>query len=163
MFEVNTTVTRESCTAQAKEKLAHHVREIYIVTIGLALIAAILFAIRSPKAEIAAAAFAIAALYNVLAVPLASARLYASRNAAVNSIFLTFGEENMRIITSVEDTAVSYDQITHMAENSGFVILYVRHHTPVVFKKTGVLNHRADELKAFLEAKTGRSFRPFRG
>ena len=49
-----------------------------------------------------------------------------------------------------------------MNENSGFLILYFKHHVPIAFKKTEVLNHRADELKAFLEAKTDRSFRSFR-
>lgn len=163
MFEVNTTVTRESCTAQARAKLAHHVRGICVFTIGLALGTAILFAIRSPKAEIVAAVFAVVALYNLLAVPMTSARLYSSRNSAVNSIFLIFEESELRIITSVEETKVRYEQIGYMAENSGFLILYVKHHTPIAFRKDEVLHHRADELKAFLEAKTGRSFRPFRG
>ena len=162
MFEVNTTVTKESCKARAKASMAHHVREIYVLTIGLALGAAILYAIRSPKANIVAAIFAVAALYNAFAVQLTSMHLYASRNTAVNSIFLVFEENALHIVTSVEETRLGYDRITHMNENSGFLILYFKHHVPIAFKKTEVLNHRADELKAFLEAKTDRSFRSFR-
>ena len=57
----------------------------------------------------------------------------------------------------------AFDEITHMAENSGFFILYAKHHTPLTFKKTEVLGGRADELKVFLEKQTGQTFRPFRG
>jgi len=163
MFEVNTTVTKESCTARAKAGMSHHIREIYVLTVGLALGTAILYAIRSPKANIVAAVFGFVALYNLLAVRLTSARLYSSRNTAVNSILLMFEEDGLQIVTSVEETRLGYERITHLNENSGFIIIDFRHHVPVAFKKTEVLNHRADELKAFLEAKTGRSFRPFRG
>jgi len=163
MFEVHTQVTRESCRAQARASLVHHVREIYILSVGLALAMAILYAIHSPKAHIAAIAFALVMAYDFLAVPVNAVRLYASRNMAVKRIVVRFAKKSMRITTGVEDTYVGYDKITYMAENSGYFILYASHHAPVVFRKSEVLDLRADELKAFLEAKTGRSFRPFRG
>ena len=162
-FEVKTSITREGCRAQAAASLAHHIREICLITTILALATAVLYAIRSPKVEIVGAIFAVVALYNLLAIPMTSMRLYSSRNSAVDSIFLAFENDSLRVSTNVEDTWIDYDQITHMAENSGFYILYAKHHTPLTFKKTEVLGGRADELKVFLEKQTGQTFRPFRG
>ena len=160
MFEVNTTVTRESCRVQAKARLAQHIRRVHIVIIGLALAGAILLAIHSPKADIVAAVFGVVVLYNLLVVRMTAMRLYSSRNAAVNSILLTFGEDRMRITTGVEDTFMNYDKVVRLAENRDYIIIYAEHYVPIAFRKSEVLGQRADGLKAFLEAKTGRSFRP---
>ena len=90
-------------------------------------------------------------------------RLYASRNAAVNSILIAFEENVMRVSTSVEETTMEYSRITGMEQNSEFIILYVKHHTPLVFRKEEVLHRRADQLCQFLENKTGKELRSFRG
>ena len=163
MFEVNTATTRESCRAQARATLSHHIRGICLITLALALATLILHAIGSPKADTMAIVFAVVAVYNIFAVPMTAARLYASRNTAVDSIFLAFCGDHVRVSTNVEETLIDYDQITHMAENSGYFILYAKRHTPVTFKKTEILGQRADELRVFLEKQTGQTFRPFRG
>lgn len=162
-FEVATSVTRESCRAQALARRSHHVREIAVVLAGLALATVILLAIRSPKAEVLAILTAVAAAYALLAVPLTAERLYASRNIAVNSILIAFGDDDFRVITSVEETRFEYGRITRMEENSVYMILSLRHHTPLVFRKDEVLGGRGDALKAYLEGKTGCAFRSFRG
>lgn len=162
-FEVGTSVTKESCRAQASARLSHHVREIIVVLSALALGTGILFAIRAPEAGVLAALTAAAAIYACLTVPMTAARLYASRNEAVNSILIGFGEEDFRVITSVEETRFEYGRITRLEENSGYVIVSLSHHTPLVFRKDEVLGGRGDELKAHLEGKTGRAFRSFRG
>lgn len=162
-FEVGTSVTRESCRAQAAARLSHHLREIVVLLAGLALATGILFAIRSPKAGVLAIVTAVAAAYACLAVPMTAARLYASRNIAVNSILIAFGEEDFRVITSVEETRFEYGRVTRLEENSGYMILSLRHHTPLVFRKDEVLGGRGDALKAHLEGKTGCAFRSFKG
>jgi len=160
-FEVATSVTRESCRVQAKARRSHHVREIIVVLAGLALAAGILFAIRSPRAELLAIATVIAAVYACLAVPMTAERLYASRNIAVNSILISFGEADFRVITSVEETRFEYGRVTRLEESAGYMILSLRHHTPLVFRKDEVLGGRGDALKAHLEGKTGCAFRSF--
>lgn len=162
-FEVCTSVTREGCRAQAAARLYHHVREIYVVLAGLALGAGILYAIRSPRAGLLVILLAAAAVYALLAVPLTAARLYASRNEAVNSILIAFGGEDFRVITSVEETRFEYARITRLEENSAYMILYLKHHTPLVFRKDEVLGGQAGALRAHLEGKTGGAFRSFRG
>lgn len=162
-FEVSTSVTRESCRAQAGARLAHHVREIVVAVIGLALATAILYAIHSRHAQTVLVVTVVAAGYACLAVPLTGMRLYASRNAAVDSIWLSFQSDDFFISTKVEQTYAEYEQIRMMDENSRYIVLIVRHHAPVVFRKDEVLGGRADELKAFLVNKTGLEFRSFRG
>jgi len=162
MFEVRTSVTREGCRAQARTTLSHHLKEIWVVLAGLALTAVILYAVRAPRAWVAAAAFCIAALYAYLAVPLTAMRLYSSRNPAVRSIVLKFGENGVRVRTSVEDTAMEYGRIRQMDECGKYIVIYVRHHTPLVFRRDEVPDMGADDLKAFLEGKTGKSFRQVR-
>lgn len=163
MFEVTTTITREGCRAQATARLSHHVREICVVLAVIALATLILFVIRSTKTVYAAIGFAVVAVYAFLVIPMHSMRLYASRNAAVNSILIAFEENVMRVSTSVEETAIEYSRITGMEQNSEFIILYMKHHTPLVFKKTEVLHRRADQLCQFLENKTGKELRSFKG
>lgn len=162
VFEVNTSVTRKSCRVQAAARLAHRMRGVYVVLACLALTAGILFAIRSTKVEIAVAALAIAAVYALLAVPVDAARLYSSRHQAVNSVFLMFDQDGFRVATSVEDTRFAYDQIIRMEERSGYVILYIRHHTSLAFRREEVLGGRSGALKAYLEEKTGSAFRSHR-
>lgn len=162
-FEVGTSVTKEGCRALAAARLSHHVREIAVVLAGLALGTGILFAIHSPKAGALAILTVIAAVYACLAVPMTAARLYASRNESVNSILIAFGAEDFRVITSVEETRFGYDRITRLEENSEYVILSLRHHTPLVFRQDEVLGGRGGALKVHLEGKTGRAFRSFRG
>lgn len=162
VFEVGTSVTRESCLAQALARRSHHVREIIILLAVLALATGILFAIRAPEASWLASATVIAAVYACTAVPLTAARLYASRNIAVNSILISFSEEDFRVITSVEETRFGYDRVTRLEEISGHWILSLRHHTPLVFRKDEVLGGRGEALKAHLEGKTGCAFRSIR-
>ena len=162
MFEVHTSVTREACRVQAKASLAHHMKEICVVLAGLALTTVILYAVRSPRLELAAAVLGLAALYACLAVPLTAMRLYSSRNTAVDGIQLVFYAGEVRVITSVEDTWLEYDQMKRMDESSKYFLLYMKHHTPLVFRKDEVLGG-ADGLKAFLEEKTGKSFGRVRG
>lgn len=162
-FEVTTAVTRESCRAQATARLGHHLREILVVVAMLGLGTAILHAIHSDKTQLMAIALAVAAAYALFAIPLTAARLYASRNAAVDSIWLSFEEEGVSVSTKVEESWLEYGQVTQLWENSRYVMICVRHHTPLVFRKSEVLGQRAEELKAFLKEKTGREFRPFRG
>lgn len=162
MFEVNTSVTREACWAQARASRAHHVKEICVVLIGLALATVILYAVHSPKTEYAAAALGLAAMYAVLAVPLTAMRMYSSRNTAVDNILLVFYADELRVNTNVEDTWLEYDQIKRMDESKKYMILYAKHHAPLTFRKDEVRGG-AEELKAFLEQKTGKSFRRVRG
>ncbi len=162
-FAVDTGVTRESCRALAAARLSHHVREIIVVLVGLALAAGILYAIRSPKADTLILILLLAALYALLAVPLTGMRLYNSRNAAVDSIWIAFEPDAFRVSTKVEESWFEYDQITRMEENSKYVILFLRHHTPLTFRKDQLAVGNAGALKAFLEEKTGRAFRNFRG
>lgn len=161
-FEVGTSVTRESCRAQALAKRAHHVREIWVLLAALALGTGILYAIRSPEAPWLAGVTAAAAIYACLAVQMTAARLYASRNIAVNSILISFGEADFRVITSVEETRFEYGRVTCLEEISGHWILSLRHHTPLVFRKDEVLGGRAEALRAHLEGKTGCAFRSIR-
>ena len=159
VFEVNTSVTRRGCRVQAAARMAHHLHEMNMVIFCLALAAGILFAIRSGKAWIVAAALALAAVYSLLLVPVTAARLYASRHRAVNSVFAMFDADGFRVATSVEDTRFGYDQIIRMEERSGYMILYIHHHTPVAFRREEVLGGRSDALRAHLEEKTGSAFR----
>lgn len=162
-FEVGTTVTRQGCRAQAAAQLSHHMREICVVLAGLALATGILFAIHSPKAGVLACLTLLAAAYALLVVPVTAARLYASRNGSVNSILVVFGQKSIQVLTHVEKTRLEYDQITHLEENSEYMILSLRSHTPLVFRRDEVLGGRTDALKAYLEEKTGRAFRSFKG
>lgn len=162
-FEVSTTITREGCRAQAQARIGHHIREIYVLLAGLALATAILFAIHSRHADTMLCVCAIVALYDVLMIPMTSSRLYASRNTAVDSIWLSFTDEDFFVSTNVEETYMEYAQITHIYANSRFVVLCAKHHTPLVFKKSEVMHQRADELLQFLVNKTGQELRPFRG
>ena len=157
MFEVNTSVTRESCWVQARAARAHHVKEICVVLAGLALATGILYAVRSPRVEFAATALGLAALYALLAVPLTALRLYSSRNTAVDNILLVFYADELRVNTNVEDTWLEYDQIRRMDESSKYFIVYAKHHAPLTFRKDEVMGG-ADGLKAFLEEKTGKRF-----
>ena len=159
VFEVNTSVTRQSCRVQAAARCAHRVHEMNVVLAGLALTTGILFAIRSDKAWIAAAALAAAVIYTVLVVPVTAARMYSSRHRAVNSVFLMFDQDGFRVATSVEDTRFAYDQIIRMEEREDYMILYIRHHTPLAFRREEVLGGRSGALRAYLEGKTGSAFR----
>lgn len=162
-FEVGTSVTRAGCRAQAVARLTHHAHEICVVLAGLALATVVLFAIHSPKTGVLAILTVAAAAYAALVVPVTAARLYASRNASVNSILIIFGQEDIQVLTHVEKTRLEYDQITHLEENSEYMILSLRRHTPLVFRKDEVLSGRNAALKAYLEERTGRAFRSFRG
>lgn len=163
MFEVTTGVTREGCRAQAKSRMRHHFREICILLAVLGLGTTVLFAIHSDKAKLVGAVFAAALFYGAVAVPATSMRLYASRNTAVDSVWLCFGEEDLFVSTNVEETYIEYSGITRLDENSKYMVLYVKHHTPLVFKKAEVADGRTEALKAFLEEKTGHAFRSFGG
>lgn len=159
VFEVNTSVTRKSCRVQAAARMAHRMREMNVVLAGLALTTGILLAIRSSKAWIAAAVLAAAVVYTVLIVPATAARLYSSRHRDVNSVFIMFDADGFRVATSVEDTRFAYDQILRMEERAEYMILYIRHHTPLAFRREEVLGGRSGALKAYLEEKTGGAFR----
>ena len=163
VFEVTTSVTRQSCRAQATARLGHHMKEIFIVVVALALGTGILYAIGSPKARIMAVVLAVAAAYAVFAIPLTAARLYASRNAAVDSIHLSFEAEDFCVSTKVEETWLEYAQVSGLWENSAYMMICARHHTPLVFRKDEVAGQRAEALRAFLQERTGCEFRWFRG
>lgn len=162
-FEVSTTITRDGCRAQAQARIGQHRREIYVLLAGLALATAILFAIHSQHADTMLGVTAIIVLYDVLMIPMTAERLYSSRNTAVDSIWLSFGEEDMFVSTNVEETYIEYDQVTHIYANSRFIVLCAKHHAPLVFKKTEVLGQRADELIQFLVNRTGKELRSFHG
>lgn len=157
MFEVSTSVTRESCWVQARASLVHHVKEICVALVGLALATGILYAVHSPRAQLAATVFGLAELYALLAVPLTAMRLYSSRNTAVDNILLVFYADELRISTNVEDTWLEYDQIRRMDESVKYIIIYAKHHAPLTFRKDEVMGG-ADGLKMFLEEKTGKKF-----
>lgn len=158
MFEVKTSVTREGCRAQAKASLAHHMKELCVALAVLALAVVILRAVHSARVELVATVLGLAVLYALTAVPLTAMRLYSSRNTAVDHILLVFYADEVRVNTSVEDTWLEYDQVKRLDESAKHIIIFARHHTPLVFRKDEVLGG-AEALKAFLEAKTGKSFR----
>lgn len=160
MFEVHTEVTRAGCRAQARASMAHRVRGAMLMAIALALGTVILYAVGSAKAGYLAIVFGAVSAYALLATPLTAIRLYHSRNAAVNGICITFEDAQICVRTRVEERRMAYDQMIHLAEDSDYLILYVRQHAPIVFAKAEVVRRSAEDLKAFLEEKTGRAFAP---
>ena len=163
LFEASFRVTKESCRALAKAKSSQYFRTVWVCNALIALGVTILWVIGSFHARWLTVVLALLVLHSALGVRLAAWWMYASRNASVDVTRLSFLNEGVYVRSRVEESLIRYDHVTGLRRDGEYLMIYMRHHTPLVFRKSEVLGQRAEELKAFLKEKTGREFRPFRG
>ena len=62
----------------------------------------------------------------------------------------------------VEETFIHYPLITELREDGRFLMLYMRHHTPLVVDRQEVAGGRGAELTEFLQERTGLEIRAYR-
>ena len=162
LFEVTSRVTRESCSAQARAKAGQHNRLIWLIILLMALCVAILWAIGSFHARWMTVVLGLLVLETLLRVRLDGWRMYMARNESVPEVRMLFDETGVGIRTRVEESRIGYDAVTGLFEDSRYVVVLVRHHTPLVLMKSDVSGGRAAQLQQLLTDKTGIVFRKLR-
>jgi len=157
-FEVNIRVTRESCRALARARSSQHIRVIWLCNTAIALGVLILWAVDSRDAVWLTVLLAVLVLHTVLRPYLTALRLYASRNAAVDVIRLSFSDEGIAVFSNVEESMLRYSMVTGLKEDSAYIIIFMRHHTPLVICKAE-LEDKVEGLKEYLKEQTGLEIR----
>lgn len=163
LFEVTSCVTRESCRAQARARAGQHNRIIWLVNVLMALSVAILWSVGSFHRFWMTALLALLVLQTLLRTRIDGWRMYSARNESAPEAILSFGEDDICVKSRVEESRIGYDSVTGLAQDSRYVIVLLRHHTPLVVRKEEVPGARAIELEHFLTRRTGMAFRTLRG
>lgn len=161
LFEANFRVTKESCHALAKAKSSQYFRTVWVCNALMALGVAILWAIGSFHARWLTVVLVLLVLHSALGVRVAAWWMYASRNASVEVTRLSFLEEGVYVRSRVEECLLSYDHVTGLRRDGEFLMIYMRHHTPLVVSDSEVAGGKAAELEAFLTGRTGQTVRFF--
>lgn len=162
LFEATFRVTRESCLALARARSNQYFRTVWLCNAVIALCVALLWAVGSSHAPWLTAVLAVLVLNALLGARLTAARMYASRHADATEMRLSFSAEGVRVHSAVEESLIRYPLITGLREDRCFLVLYMRHHTPLVVPKAEVGQGRSAELTAFLRERTGLEIRPLR-
>lgn len=162
VFEATFRVTRENCRILARAKTGQHRRTIWLCNLLVALCVAILWVVRSANALWLTGVLAVLLLHSAIGARLTALRLYAARNASVDVTRLSFCEEGICVQSSVEETFIHYPLITELREDGRFLMLYMRHHTPLVVDRQEVAGDRGAELTEFLQERTGLEIRAYR-
>ena len=67
-----------------------------------------------------------------------------------------------RTRTRVEETRMDYGAVTGLFEDAGYLVVRMKHHTPLVVLKADVPGGQADALRDMLCRKTGQTVRRMR-
>lgn len=162
LYKATFRVTRESCHALAKAKSSQYFRTVWVCNALIALGVAILWAIGSRHAWWLTVVLAALVFHSALGMRLSAWRMYASRNASVDVTRLSFMEEGVKVKSRVEESMIRYDQFTGLRRDGRYLMIYMRHHTPLVVCDDEVEGGKAAELAAFLTERTGMTPRAFR-
>lgn len=156
LFQATTRITKEGCRFRARARAGQHRHVVWACNAVVALCAAALWAVNSPNAVWVTAMLAALVLYGVFRSPAAGLLMYMARHESVDSIHLAFDEEGITVNTRVEKSLIRYERVTDICADARFIMINMRHHTPLVFARTDVDGGKADELAAFLAERTGR-------
>ena len=162
LFEASFRVTKESCRALAKAKSSQYFRTVWVCNALIALGVTILWVIGSFHARWLTEVLALLVLHSALGVRLAAWWMYASRNASVDVTRLSFLNEGVYVRSRVEESLIRYDHVTGLRRDGEYLMIYMRHHTPLVICDGEVADGKAAELEAFLSERTGQTVRFFR-
>ncbi|HIS84439.1 MAG TPA: YcxB family protein [Candidatus Faecivicinus avistercoris] len=160
LFKATFRVTRESCLALARARSNQYFRTVWACNAMIALCVGLLWAVRSSNALWLTVVLALLVMHSLLGVRLTAARMYASRHASVDETQLDFCEEGIRVRSAVEESLIRYPLITGLREDRKHLVLYMRHHTPLVVVKDEINGGGAAALAAFLRERTGLEIRP---
>lgn len=158
LFEATFRATREECLAIARARSGQHARTIWLLNLMVALCVAVLWAVRSRNAIWLTVVLAVLLLHSILNVRVLAARMYAARNASVDGTSLRFFEDRLETCSSVEEGVLRYSQITGLSRDGRYLIIYARHHTPLVVNLE-TMGNRGEALAQFLTQKTGQELR----
>ena len=86
-------------------------------------------------------------------------RLYSARNKEAHEVRLTFADGGIWVRTRVEETRMDYGAVTGLFEDAGYLVVRMKHHTPLVVLKADVPGGQADALRDMLCRKTGQTVR----
>ena len=161
LFEATFRVTRESCRALAKAKSSQYFRTVWVCNALIALGVTILWVIGSYHARWLTVVLAALVLHSALGMRLSAWRMYASRNASVDVTRLSFLDEGVYVKFRVEESLIRYDQFTGLRRDGKYLMIYMRHHTPLVVCDDEVAGGKAAELAEFLTERTGMALRAF--
>ena len=89
-------------------------------------------------------------------------RLYSARNKEAHEVRLTFADGGIWVRTRVEETRMDYGAVTGLFEDAGYLVVRMKHHTPLVVPKADVPGGQADALRDMLCRKTGQTVRRLR-
>lgn len=162
LFEVTSRVTRESCRAQARARAGQHNHVVWLVNVMMALGVAVLWSIGSFHARWMTLLLVVLVAQTLLGVRLEGWRLYLGRNEAVPEVRQTFDAEGISVKTRVEESRIGYASVTGLFEDGRYVVVLLKHHTPLVLLKADVPDGRAAQLKQLLAERTGLAFRTLR-
>lgn len=158
-IEVASRVTRESCRAQARAKVGRHNGFAWLICALMTIAVVLLWRIGSFHARWMTVLLAVFLAQTLLGVRLEGWRLYSGRNESVTEVQLTFDEEGVSVKTCVEETRIGYGSVTGLWEDDRYIVVLLKHHTPLVLLKADVPDGRAAKLQAMLSQKTGLAFR----
>lgn len=162
LFEVVSHVTPESCMAQARARKGQHGKLIWVINLMTAVCVAVMWIIQFKGAIWMTVLLGILLLQALLQETLGGWRAYAARNESVREIRLAFSEAGIWVRTRVEESHFDYSAVTGLCENGKFLVVLMRHHTPLVMAKSEITGGTADELVDCLKERTGLSVRPLR-
>lgn len=79
--------------------------------------------------------------------------------AGTKDYHVVFGEESYTVVTEVTTSTFRYELIDAMAESQGYIILLMKKRYAQPLDKRTLTGGTVEELKRFLEEKTGKDFR----
>lgn len=159
IFRATFRVTPESCHALAKAKSSQHQCAVWLCNAVIALGVVILWVVGSRSAVWMTAVLALVVFNSLMSARLTAWRLYGSRNSSVDVTKLKFDSKGIHVHSRVEESLLRYDQITGLRRDGKYLMIYLKHHTPLVVSADEVEDGRADELEAFLMERTGEEVR----
>lgn len=162
LFEVTSRVTQESCRAQARAKAGQRTRVVWVVNVMMALGVAVLWSIGSFHAKWMTVLLIVLVAQTLLGVRIEGWRLYLGRNEAVPEVRLMFDAGGISVKTRVEESRIGYASVTGLFEDGRYVVVLLKHHTPLVLLKADVPNGQAAQLRQLLADQTGLAFRTLR-
>ena len=162
LFEIVTHVTRDSCRAQARAHSGRRSRTAWICCAMIAAGVAVLWAVDAKFAVWPTVLLGILLVQMLLQSETLGWRLYSARNREAHEVRLTFADGGIWVRTRVEETRMDYGAVTGLFEDAGYLVVRMKHHTPLVVLKADVPGGQADALRDMLCRKTGQTVRRLR-
>ena len=159
LFEIVTHVTRDSCRAQARAHSGRRSRTAWICCAMIAAGVAVLWAVDAKFAVWPTVLLGILLVQMLLQSETLGWRLYSARNREAHEVRLPFADGGIWVRTRVEETRLDYGAVTGIYEDPGYLVVRMKHHTPLVVPKADVPGGQAGALRDMLCRKTGHAVR----